>query len=85
MNIEIIGLIAAVLTTSAFIPQVVKTKKTKDVESLSLPMYLVMLSGVLLWLVYGIYINSAAIILANLLTAGLVALLLSYKIRFTNK
>lgn len=85
INIEIIGLIAAVLTTSAFVPQVIKTRKTKEVENLSLSMYLVMLTGVLLWLVYGIYIESTSIILANLLTSGLVMLLLSYKIRFSGK
>ena len=82
-SIEIIGFIAAILTTSAFIPQVYKTRKTKEVENLSLSMYLVMLSGVILWLIYGIYISSSAIIVANAFTSGLIMLLLSYKIRFS--
>lgn len=56
---------AAVLTTLGFVPQVVKMVKTKDVSSISLSMYLVLISGVLLWLIYGIYLKSPAIIFAN--------------------
>ena len=82
-SIEIIGFIAAILTTSAFIPQVYKTRKTKSVENLSLSMYLVMLTGVILWLVYGFYIKSTAIIVANALTSALILMLLNYKIRFS--
>lgn len=85
LSIEIIGLVAAVLTTSSFIPQVIKTKKTKSVENLSLSMYLTMFTGVVLWLIYGLYINSLAVILANAVTAVLTLMLLSYKIRFSKK
>ncbi|MDU8884945.1 SemiSWEET transporter [Yeosuana sp. MJ-SS3] len=85
LSIEIIGFIAAILTTSAFIPQVYKTRKTRSVENLSLSMYLVMLTGVILWLIYGIYIESYSIIVANLFTACLIVLLLNYKIRFSRQ
>jgi MtN3 and saliva related transmembrane protein len=85
LSIEIIGLVAAVLTTSSFIPQVIKTKKTKSVENLSLSMYLTMFTGVVLWLIYGLYINSVAVILANAVTAVLTLMLLNYKIRFSKK
>jgi MtN3 and saliva related transmembrane protein len=85
LSIEIIGLVAAVLTTSSFIPQVIKTKKTKSVENLSLSMYLAMFAGVVLWLIYGLYINSVAVILANAVTAVLTLMLLNYKIRFSKK
>jgi len=85
LSIEIIGLVAAVLTTSSFIPQVIKTKKTKSVENLSLSMYLTMFTGVVLWLIYGLYINSVAVILANAVTAILTLMLLNYKIRFSKK
>lgn len=85
LSIEIIGLVAAVLTTSSFIPQVIKTKKTKSVENLSLSMYLTMFTGVALWLIYGLYINSVAVILANAVTAILTLMLLNYKIRFSKK
>lgn len=84
-SIELIGLVAAVLTTSAYIPQVYRTRKTKSVENLSLSMYLAMFIGVVLWLIYGMYIHSLAVILANAVTAILTLMILSYKIRFSKK
>ena len=81
-NVEIIGLIAAVLTTSSFVPQVLKTWKTKEVENLSLTMYLVMLTGIILWLIYGININSLSIILANIVTITLVSVIIFLKLRY---
>lgn len=81
-NFEIIGLIAGVLTTSAFVPQVYKTWKLKSAESLSLTMYLVFFVGIILWLVYGIAINSLAMIFANSVTAFLALLLIFFKLRY---
>ena len=81
-NIEIVGLIAGVLTTAAFVPQVYKTWKSKSAESLSLTMYIVFFIGVLLWLFYGIHINSLAMILANGVTGFLALLLIFFKLRY---
>ena len=78
---EIIGLIAAVCTTFAFIPQVIKVWKTKNTKDLSLRMYSIMFIGILLWLVYGIRIDSLSIILANVVTAILVGTILVYIIK----
>ena len=78
---EIIGLIAAVCTTFAFIPQVIKVWKTKQTKDLSLRMYSIMFIGILLWLVYGIRIDSLSIILANVVTATLVGTILAYIIK----
>ena len=78
---EIIGLIAAVCTTFAFIPQVIKVWKTKQTMDLSLRMYFIMFIGILLWLVYGIRIDSLSIILANVVTAILVGTILVYLIK----
>ena len=78
---EIIGLIAAIFTTFAFIPQVMKVWKTKQTKDLSLRMYSVMFIGILLWLVYGIRIDSLSIILANVVTATLVGTILVYIIK----
>ena len=75
---EIIGLIAAVCTTFAFIPQVMKVWKTKQTKDLSLRMYSIMFIGILLWLVYGIRIDSLSIILANVVTAILVGTILVF-------
>ncbi len=84
-NIEIIGLVAATMTTSAFIPQVYKTGKTKSVENLSLSMYLFMLLGVTLWFIYGVFINSLSVIAANAATAILIMVLLNFKIRYSKR
>ena len=78
---EIIGLIAAVCTTFAFIPQVMKVWKTKQTKDLSLRMYSIMFIGIILWLVYGIRIDSLSIIMANVVTATLVGTILIYIIK----
>ena len=78
---EIIGLIAAVCTTFAFIPQVMKVWKTKQTKDLSLRMYSIMFMGIILWLVYGIRIDSLSIIMANVVTATLVGTILVYIIK----
>ncbi|MDG0967983.1 MAG: SemiSWEET transporter [Flavobacteriaceae bacterium] len=76
-----IGLIAAVCTTFAFIPQVIKVWKTKQTKDLSLRMYSIMFIGILLWLVYGIRIDSLSIMLANVVTAILVGAILVFIIQ----
>ncbi|MDD3722700.1 MAG: SemiSWEET transporter [Lutibacter sp.] len=81
-NFEIIGLVAGILTTSAFVPQVYKTWKAKSAESLSLTMFLVFFVGIILWLIYGIHINSLAMILANAVTGFLALLLIFFKLRY---
>jgi len=65
---EVIGMIAAVLTTASFLPQVYKTWKTKDTQGLSLTMYVCFFIGIVLWLIYGIHIDSLPMILANGIT-----------------
>ena len=81
-SIEIVGLVAATLTTSSFIPQVYKAFKNKSTKDVSLTMYTVLLIGTILWLIYGINIQSLAVILANSITALLVLTVLILKIRF---
>jgi len=79
---EIIGLIAAGLTTASFVPQVYKTWKTKSVESLSLTMYIAFFIGIVLWLIYGIHHKSIPMISANTVTAVLALLLIIFKFRY---
>jgi len=67
-SIEVIGLIAACLTTYAFLPQVYKTWKTKDVSGFSLPTFSLFFVGIIFWLVYGILKGSLSMILANTIT-----------------
>ena len=79
---EYVGLCGAFLTTTAFLPQVYKTWKTKDVSSLSLPMLIMFLLGIVLWLIYGFLINSPSIILANIVTILSSVLLLYFKLKY---
>ncbi|MBC3756942.1 SemiSWEET transporter [Hyunsoonleella sp. SJ7] len=82
---EIVGFLAAFLTTAAFLPQVYKTWKTKDVSSLSLPMLLIFLVGIILWLIYGIFLNSPSMVFANAVTVISATLLIYFKIRYSKK
>ncbi|MGR5063860.1 SemiSWEET transporter [Photobacterium sp. DNB22_13_2] len=60
-----IGLIAAFFTTVSFIPQALKTLKTRDTSGISLPMYIMFFLGVSLWIVYGLEINDSSIVIGN--------------------
>jgi len=78
---EIIGLIAAFLTTISFLPQVIKTIKTKDTSSISLLMYSLFTGGVFLWMVYGILLENIVITSANLITLILAGIVLVMKVK----
>lgn len=81
--ITILGLVAATLTTISFLPQAIKTIKTKQTKDLSLGMYSVLTTGVFLWFLYGILIRDLPIILANgitlIFTAAILFLIIKYK------
>lgn len=79
---EILGMLAAVITTGAFLPQVYKTWKTKDTKALSLTMYIAFFIGVSLWLVYGIYLDSLPMIVANVVTAISSLILIGLKLKY---
>lgn len=81
MLADIIGSIAATLTTVAFVPQVLHVLKTKNTEAISFAMYLVFCCGVAMWLVYGLMIGSWPIIIANSVTIGLAGTVLVMKWR----
>lgn len=66
--IELLGYCAAFLTTIAFLPQVIRSWKTRDLSGISLGMYGLFTTGVGLWLVYGLIIEKWPLILANALT-----------------
>ena len=68
LNIEFLGYIAAILTTAAFLPQLIKTLKTKKAEDVSLITLIMFICGVGFWIIYGYKISSAPILLANIIT-----------------
>lgn len=79
-NTELVSYCAAFLTTASFIPQAVLTLKTRDTKSLSLSMYIMFTTGLLLWLIYGIQKSDYAIIYANSITLLLSTSILGIKI-----
>ena len=76
-----LGYIAATLTTVAFVPQVIRTLRTRDTRSLSLGMYGIFTVGVGFWLAYGLVLGSWPMVLANAVTLTLAALILVLKLR----
>ena len=80
--ITIIGFLAGGLTTASFLPQVVKTARSRSARDLSESMLLVFLLGLVLWTVYGLQVGSLPIIAANVITIGLVGAILGMKVKF---
>jgi MtN3 and saliva related transmembrane protein len=81
-SMEWTGYVAAMLTTLAFVPQAVKTIRSKDTRSISLGMYVVFTIGIGFWLIYGISLGSMPMILSNIVTFGLSATILGLKLRY---
>jgi MtN3 and saliva related transmembrane protein len=81
MSSEWVGYVAATLTTFAFVPQALKTLRTRDTRAISLGMYVVFAIGLCFWLAYGIVLGSWPIILSNIITLALALVILALKIR----
>lgn len=81
MNPEIVGAVAAFLTTAAYVPQTLKVLREKHTKSLSLGMYGMMTTGIALWFVYGIMIESPSLVAANGFTLIMAATILAMKLR----
>jgi MtN3 and saliva related transmembrane protein len=77
-----IGSIAATLTTTAFIPQAWQVWRTRHTKDISLGMYIIFTCGVMMWLVYGVMLESWPIIIANIITSLLAGAVLVMKLRF---
>ena len=79
---ELIGYLAASLTTCSFVPQALQTFRTRDVSGISLGMYSVFTAGVALWLVYGLALAAWPIVVANAITQALAGTSLGMKVRY---
>jgi MtN3 and saliva related transmembrane protein len=75
-----IGMLAAMLTTAAFVPQVIKTWRTRSTADISLGMFAILVAGVAAWLIYGLLIGDAPLVLANGVTLLLAGTILFFKI-----
>ena len=79
---DIVGSLAAILTTVSFFPQAWHSFKTRDVSGVSLGMYSVFTVGVALWLVYGLLLRAWPIVVANVITLGLALAILGMKLAY---
>ena len=77
-----IGSIAGVLTTLAFLPQVIKVLQTKDTKAISLGMYLMSVIGIFLWMVHGYRIGDMALFISNVGTVCLALIILISKLKY---
>ena len=74
-SVQVLGYVAAALTTSSFFPQAIKTLRTGDTSGISLGMYLLFTAGVAIWAIFGLLSGDGPVLISNLLTilpAGLV-------------
>jgi MtN3 and saliva related transmembrane protein len=82
---QLVGIAAGVLTAISMLPQLIKTIKEKKAEAISLKMLLVLVSGLILWLVYGILKNDLPIIATNGFSILINALMIFFRIRYKDK
>ncbi|TSE34286.1 SemiSWEET transporter [Tepidimonas charontis] len=85
MWVDVIGSLAAVLTTISFVPQAWHTWRTKDVAAISLGMYAIFTTGVALWLIYGLLLRAWPIVAANVVTLLLASAILAMRIRYGSR
>jgi MtN3 and saliva related transmembrane protein len=79
---DLIGTLAAILTTISFLPQALHTFRTKDVRGISLSMYSAFTLGVALWLIYGLLLGAWPVVIANVITLALASTILVMKLRY---
>ena len=83
--IELLGYVAAALTTLSFAPQAWLIFRTRDVSGVSVGMYSALVSGIVLWLVYGLLIRSWPLVVANAVTLSLAGSILVMKLRLPSR
>lgn len=81
-KMDLLGLLAGMFTTAAFLPQVIKTWRSKSAKDLSLGMFSMLVAGLILWLIYGILNQDIPIIFTNGVTLALASVLLYFKMMF---
>jgi MtN3 and saliva related transmembrane protein len=81
-SVTLLGLLAGAGTTFGFLPQLVKILQTKSTHDISLLMYVVITTGILLWLIYGLIIGSVPVIVANSVTLVISSTILILKLKY---
>jgi MtN3 and saliva related transmembrane protein len=82
VNLEFIGYFAGFLTSVSQLPQVIRVIKTRETKSISLWTYLILFTGIVLWLIYGILTEDLPLIIANSITVISTLTIIRYKIKF---
>ena len=85
INPDIFGFIAAALTTIAFLPQLIKTWRTKKADDMSIVMLLMFITGLLFWIIYSVKSHTLPVLIANTITLILNVGILTLKLVFKNK
>lgn len=80
--VTILGLLAGALVTASFIPQIIKIWKLKETKDISLWMYVIFTTGILLWLIYGILIEDLPVIVANVIGLMFASTVLFFKVKY---
>lgn len=80
--VDLIGYMAGTLTTLSFLPQVIKTWKSRSAKDISLVMFLMFCGGVSLWIAYGFLNADLPVIVANVVTLALASIILGFKLRY---
>ncbi|MDJ0554167.1 MAG: SemiSWEET transporter [Microcoleaceae cyanobacterium MO_207.B10] len=80
--VTVLGLLAGSLTTISFLPQVIKTWRTRSTKDISLEMFAIFCSGVLIWIIYGILVKDIPVIFTNVATLTLASPILFFKIKY---
>ncbi len=80
--ITLLGLVAGALTTFAQLPQLMKILRTKSVDDISKGMYAMLITGVSLWVIYGMFISSIPVVVANAVALALVSTILFLDFRY---
>jgi len=81
-GITLVGLVAAMLTTTSLVPQLIKSWKMKETRDISLLMFLIMGAGIFLWMVYGFLIHNLLLIAANGVSFSFVLIILFFKVKY---
>lgn len=84
-GVDILGLAAGTLTTLAFIPQAVRTYKTRHTDDISPVMLVLFIAGIVLWIVYGVLLRSVPVIAANSITLVFILFILAIKLQNLKK
>jgi MtN3 and saliva related transmembrane protein len=84
-QLDLLGLVATCFTTSSFVPQVWRIWKTRDVTSISLPTYIIITFGLVLWLIYGVLKADLPLIVANAAMVVLTGSIAVMKMRYSSK